>query len=267
MKDIFDINLISIIVLSLLSIVAIKYKISKYYRVGLLITSLVYIGFYLKECICPIGAFQYLAIDFRNIFSKDNLNFLLLFIVPIIFTIFFGRIYCSTVCPMGAYQELLFKLGKKLKINNGNSSLGKFKILVYFKYFFMVTIIVFSVITGVAVFCGFDPFFSLFNFSGTTLSFILLGLVTIVSLFKPRLWCRIICPYGALLGITSLMTNVFSKKTKVKLGAPVIGHNCKNCKLCNKSCIVGAIENKSIDSSECISCGNCKKVCKFDSIK
>lgn len=266
MLEIFDINLISIIILLALSIITIKLNLNSKYRIGLLIVSLLYVGFYLKECICPIGAFQYLAIDYKNIFTKDNLNFLLLFSLPIFVTIIWGRVYCGSVCPMGAYQELLFKLGTKLKINKGKTSLGKFKFLTYFKYFFMVGIITFSIISGVAVFCGLDPFYALFNFQGTTLSYTLLALVTIVSLFHSRLWCRIVCPYGALLGIFSRMSSALNK-LNLNFGNPKILSNCTNCKACHKPCITGAIENKKIDSLECISCGMCKKICKFNSIK
>lgn len=267
MSSIFDINLISIIVLSILAVIVLKLNLNKFYRIGLLIISTGYIGFYLKECICPIGAFQYLAIGYKNIFSKDNLNFILLFTVPIIFTILFGRIYCGTVCPMGAFQELLFKIGKKLKLNKGDTSLGRFEPLLYFKYFFMIGIIVFSIGTGIAVFCSFDPFFALFNLNGSKLAFTLLGIVTILSLFKSRLWCRIVCPYGALLGIAALITTHVSKKVNFRFGAPIIDDSCKNCKMCNNKCVMGAIDNKIIDTSECISCGLCKKVCKFNSIK
>lgn len=267
MSSIFDINLISIIILSLLAIIGIKLNLNKHYRTGLLIFSLIFIGFYLKECICPIGAFQYLAIDFKNVLSFDNLNFLLLFTVPIVFTIFFGRIYCSYVCPMGAYQEFLFRLGTKLKINKGTVSLGKLKFLLYFKYFFMISIIVFSVITGVAVFCNFDPFFALFNLNGSKLAFTLLGILSFLSLLKSRIWCRVVCPYGALLSLVSFGTSFLSKKLNIKIGTPHIAKTCKSCKLCKNNCTVGAIENDTIDSSECISCGMCKNVCKFNSIK
>lgn len=266
MLEIFDINLISIIILLILSIVAIKLNLNTKYRFGLLIISLFYIGFYLKECICPIGAFQYLAIDYRNLFTKDNINFLLLFFIPIFVTLIWGRVYCGSVCPMGAYQELLFKLGTKLKFNKGKSSLGKFKYLTYFKYFFMVGIITFSIISGVAVFCGLDPFYALFNFQGTILSYSLLAIVTIASLLQSRLWCRIVCPYGALLGIFSKIGSTLNK-SDLSLGNPKILKSCIGCNACHKNCITDAIEDKKIDSLECISCGVCKKTCKFNSIK
>jgi len=267
MAEIFDINLISLIIMLILAIIVFKFNLSNRYRIGLLTISLIYVGFYLKECICPIGAFQYLAMGYKDIFNKDNINFLLLFGLPIIVTIFWGRVYCGAVCPMGAYQELLFKIGTKLKINKGNTSLGKFKVLTYFKYFFMVGIITFSIISGVAVFCGIDPFYVLFNFDGKPLAIGLLILVTIISLFKSRIWCRVVCPYGALLGIFGGISEFWGEKFKFGIGNPKIDKTCVNCKICNKNCITGAIENKKIDSLECISCGVCKKSCKFNSVK
>lgn len=37
------------------------------------------------------------------------------FVLIIILTFFFGRIYCSTICPLGAFQDFIIWLRKKFK--------------------------------------------------------------------------------------------------------------------------------------------------------
>jgi NADH:ubiquinone oxidoreductase subunit F (NADH-binding) len=52
----------------------------------------------------------------------------------------------------------------------------------------------------------------------------------------------------------------------------VINQNCTGCQLCLKNCPVGAVqgakkEQHRIDSGNCIKCGACKSVCKFEAVE
>lgn len=248
----------------LFSLLIYKLNAPRIYRIVTLIVSLVFLGFYLKGYLCPIGAFQNIAILKKDIFLTENLTTLLLFIIPSAFIIFGGRIFCGSVCPMGSLQELLFNLGTKLKLNRGGSGKSIPDFMHYFKYFFMTGIITFTLILGIPVFCGIDPFQTLFSFSGTVVSIVLLVMVTLVSLFISRFWCRVVCPYGAFLALLSEILRLL----KIKTGSPKIdADSCKSCSLCSNNCPVHAIHSNVIDSAECISCGKCKTVCHFKSCK
>jgi polyferredoxin len=76
------------------------------------------------------------------------------------------------------------------------------------------------------------------------------GLVAL-NLLAHRFWCRYLCPLGALLGILA----------RFSLFRPVIGSGCTECKLCARSCKVGAIETKADDfhivAQECTVCLDC----------
>ena len=79
-------------------------------RAGLLlltIVSLAWLGFWRAGCVCPIGAIQNVT---QAVFDKDYLAggaVIVVFTLPLVFTLFFGRSFCAAVCPLGAVQELV----------------------------------------------------------------------------------------------------------------------------------------------------------------
>lgn len=78
--------------------------------------------------------------------------------------------------------------------------------------------------------------------------------VLFLNRIKPRFWCRMLCPLGALLGLTSKFSVMKLEKDEEK---------CTDCKLCVKNCQGAAspIPGKQWESSECLSCFNCFNVC------
>lgn len=90
-----------------------------------------------------------------------------------------------------------------------------------------------------------------------------IGLVFLVILFlnriRPRFWCRVLCPLGALLGFFSRFSLLKLEQNEEK---------CTQCNLCLKTC-QGAASPKPDqlwEGSECVSCFNCFKVCPEDAI-
>ena len=53
------------------------------------------------------------------------------FIVVILFTILFGRIYCSSVCPLGTLQDIVSRFALFLNKNKYFRMLNNFKLLKY----------------------------------------------------------------------------------------------------------------------------------------
>lgn len=71
------------------------------------IFSLAYFGFYRTGCICPVGSTQNVM---AGIFLPDvgvSVAVLSFFVMPLLFSLFFGRVFCASVCPLGAMQELV----------------------------------------------------------------------------------------------------------------------------------------------------------------
>jgi polyferredoxin len=56
---------------------------------------------------------------------------------------------------------------------------------------------------------------------------VVLGLFVLASVFIPNFWCRFLCPYGALLGLTSWLS-----PTRIRRNA----ETCVDCAECAKAC-------------------------------
>ncbi len=78
------------------------------------------------------------------------------------------------------------------------------------------------------------------------------ALLFVLEKYKPRFWCRYVCPAGALLALFSVKPLVRRRVVR-----------CTQCGTCAKICPMGCIAgNGSLASHrECINCGNCADVC------
>ncbi|HEY9060355.1 MAG TPA: 4Fe-4S binding protein [Pseudobacteroides sp.] len=248
-------NLITLVFLSIASFLLflqIKWRQFKWLRYVLLGTSLVYLGFVTGGCPSPIGSVQQIPIFFSSIVQGKALDWVVVLIVPIVFAIFFGRVYCGGVCPFGAVQEFVHKAGTKLRLNVQIKS-GTDRILKNLRYIFLGGLFLLAIATGTAWLCRFDPFAALFNFNWTTITLVASVIMLIASFINSRPFCRYICPYGVLLALVSRAVLVFKMKKLITW--------CKNCTICEKSCPTGAISRGIISESECIRCGECIDVC------
>lgn len=94
--------------------------------------------------------------------------------------------------------------------------------------------------------------------TGWIIGFLFL-LVLFLNRIRPRFWCRILCPLGALLGVFSKFNILTLKKDEAK---------CTHCGACVKTC-QGAASPEPGDqwkNSECLLCLNCTQNCKEDAL-
>lgn len=167
--------------------------------------SLMILGFGVQGCFCPLGAFQYL-------FTPEGLAFLgasglAILLLPVVFSIFFGRVFCGWVCPIGAVQEFLFRIHVPGRISPSGKIHRKFRYMSYVILFGLIVVILlnrFGVVnlSWQAPFCQIDPFHTIFTLflSG---SLIVAGIMIILSIFVRRFFCRYLCFYGAALNLFS----------------------------------------------------------------
>jgi ferredoxin len=145
--------------------------------------------------------------------------------LPLFVALFFGRIFCSSVCPFGAVQELT--AFKNFRIPEGVEH-----VLSLFRFFWL-GVGVFFIVTGLGYFvCRFDPYVGLFRLGGVYSVLIFSGIFLLLGLFIGRPFCRFLCPYGALLGLCG---SVSAKKISVTPG------ECTKCRLCEEICPYNAI--------------------------
>jgi NosR/NirI family nitrous oxide reductase transcriptional regulator len=168
-------------------------------RFALLTFSLFYFGFLLRQALCPIATLQMVFV------LKDRvvLTFFifLVFLLPILTTLLFGRIFCNFLCPIGAAQELIFRVPRmffKIPIFTKIP-----RVLFHLPYLTLFFTVLGSALLSRAIFCQFDPFGSLLGCNPISWKVAILGLLLLFSLFIFRPFCDFLCPLG---GIFKILT-------------------------------------------------------------
>ena len=170
--------------------------------------SLMILGFGVQGCFCPLGTFQYA-------FTAGGLAFLgltgvLIFALPLVFSAFFGRVFCGWVCPFGALQEFLYRIHVPGRFSPSGKVHHRLKHLSKVILFALVAAILlnrFGVISlqWPAPFCNIDPFHTIFTLflSG---SLVVAGVTIILAIFIRRFFCKYLCFYGAAQAIMAKLT-------------------------------------------------------------
>ncbi|NWF88623.1 MAG: 4Fe-4S dicluster domain-containing protein [Ignavibacteriaceae bacterium] len=229
-------------------------------------------------------------IKFLNTAGFSTLGFL----VIIILTFLFGRIYCSTICPLGTFQDIVSYFSKKISKKRKHFLLKPYSLV---KYSILAITIIFVLGGSIYLLILLDPF-SIFgkiisnivrplllimnnilasmleslgiywlypveirniDWISVSVAFIFFISIGMMSFVRGRLYCNLVCPVGTLLGL-------FSKFSFYKIA--IDKANCRSCNLCEKECKAGCIDkkNKIIDFSRCVGCFNCFTACHSDGI-
>lgn len=259
-------NIIGISILLTLSYLVVRFRFFDL-RFYIMLAAFLFLGFYLQGCICPIGAFVNISGILTDGFSVTAFYWLLLVSLPILFVLAAGRIFCSHVCPIGAFQELVYRLARRLKLSSMHYDPNKYNWLIYIKYFMMSSLVVYGLFFGYSVFCDYEPFLFLFTGTGGVVALVLLLGVIFFSAIIKRPWCRVLCPYGALLAIVSWISNKGKHVLGIKRAEPEIdGESCTGCRRCESKCPAGAISDSIINITECFSCQECVRACRIKAI-
>jgi len=188
--------------------------------------SLFYFGFWRKGCVCSIGAIQNIVL---SIFDRDYavpFVVVVFFLLPLVFTLFFGRTFCAAVCPLGAVQDLV--LLRPVAVPSWLES-G----LRLFAYAYLGAAVLFAATGSAFIICRYDPFISFFRLSGSLNILVLGGCFLLVGVFIGRPYCRFFCPYGVILRQLSRLS---------KWRVSITPDDCIKCRLCEDSCPFGAIK-------------------------
>ncbi|MFP4378865.1 MAG: 4Fe-4S binding protein [Candidatus Sumerlaeia bacterium] len=192
---------------------------------GMTIFAVLYFGFYRRGCVCPIGAIGNVSMAiFDPTYALPGFV-LLFFLLPLVLSIFYGRVFCAGVCPLGAMQELI--LVKPIRVprylDEGLSII---------RYFYLGFAVLFAALGSQLIICQYDPFVSFWRFSAQFYLWVISIAFIILCMFVGRAYCRYLCPYGALLSLLSR----FSWKH-----VTITPDKCVVCGLCRDACPFGAI--------------------------
>jgi polyferredoxin len=173
------------------------------------------------------------------------------------------KTFCSWLCPVGAISENLWILGKKLFKRNFTLPRWadiplralKYVLLGLFVYAVasMPVMAIRAFLSGPYGIVADVKMLNFFRYLSTTAAAVLVVLV-VLSVFIQNFWCRYLCPYGALMGLASLISPLRIRRD------PGL---CIDCAKCSKACPsvlpVDALIN--VRSAECTGCLECVAAC------
>lgn len=214
----------------------------------------------------------------------------------LLLTLVFGRVYCSTVCPLGVTQDIIAWFGRL----GSNRRRYKYRYSRPLTWLRIATLALFVIVlvAGVAAIPALMEPYSIYGravsstlepltvwvnnlladsaaraesytFYSTEVrmrSLLVAGIalaevavIAVLAWRNGRTWCNTICPVGTILGFIS----------RWSLLRPAIDTSkCVGCSLCARSCKAACIDDKAhaIDYSRCVACMDCIGNCSHGAI-
>ncbi|MDE6339983.1 MAG: 4Fe-4S binding protein [Muribaculaceae bacterium] len=199
-------------------------------------------------------------------------------LVWIVLTLMLGRVYCSSVCPIGTLSDLFIRLRRNIRPLNlpfNYRERRKWSIHIMFVYFICV-ILGISVISWLIepwnIMCNivavYNPsaiestWISLGIGSGVGIAAGLIALIAIagMSMMSGRRFCTDICPVGTAMGLLHEYT-----VCHIEINPDLCTH-CGDCEtICKSECI--KVSQNLVDNARCVRCFDCLAVCPHEAIR
>ncbi|MEI6274365.1 MAG: 4Fe-4S binding protein [Prolixibacteraceae bacterium] len=257
------------------------------------------------EAYCPFGGIQALSSFLLNGSLACTMTSaqIAMGVMLMIGVVLFSKLFCSYICPIGTISEWLGKLGEKIKVRITLSGLTD-TLMRSLKYLLLFITFYFTLGSN-ELFCKkYDPYYAIA--SGFSMDVVLLyaslaiAIVIIGSVFIRLLWCKYLCPLGAIsnlfkfawfflaviliyivliklnftihfawpLGILCLGGYILEIWGTRLLFIPVarITRNettCTDCQLCSRKCpqAIDVASMKVVNHIDCNLCSECITVC------
>lgn len=197
--------------------------------------------------------------------------------IPLLGTILLGRVFCGWICPVGFLLELSGKLRGVLRFLELKP--GRVRLWPGDKYLVLGLGLAASFVIGLPVLGylyppallgrevhnGVTVMFDraeegLLGFSAAGLSiasWFLIGIALVELAFGPRLWCRALCPGGAVYAALGRFRLIRVRRNASR---------CTECGECVLACEMGLSPMTDRTGIECDNCGACVASCPDDAL-
>jgi polyferredoxin len=217
------------------------------------------------DAFLPIGAlmaFKFFAVT--GIVEPIHPSGLILFIAITGVSLFLKKGFCGWICPVGTLSQYVWMLGEKVLGRNfrveqyTDIGLRAIKYTLLALFFWVIVVAMGS--TMILMFFGSDYYkladvkmLKFFTDMSSLTFWVLIGLGVLSLLYK-NVWCRYLCPYGALLGIISRWSPVKVRRNE---------EQCIHCHACTRHCptLIDVEKKDVIKSGECFGCMTCVSRC------
>ena len=173
-----------------------------------------------------------------------------------------SRFFCGWFCAFGALQGIFGWLGKKIYRRRFTVPAKLDAVLRWVKYPLLVAIVYFTWRAADLVIRPYDPLAAYGHLSAGlaavwaefAVGFVMLVVVLLLSMLYERVFCKYICPLGAVNAILGRIPLFRVKR---------LATTCISCSKCDKACPMNIEVSKagSITSPECIACMECVSAC------
>lgn len=214
----------------------------------------------------------------------------IILLVWVVLTVLFGRIYCSSVCPLSTYQDISGQLSKRigkkkrytysraktwlrlgvagvvvitslcgfgllLNLADPYSAYGRVAINLFKPLYLLGNNLLESVFSGYGNYTFYQVEVSVREYVSFGVALLTLLGIGFLAWKNGRTWCNTICPVGTTLGILSRFS-LFRVRMDPDL--------CNSCGKCASVCKASCINSKehTVDHSRCVACFNCLDSCR-----
>ncbi len=230
-----------------------------YLRYGYLVYTVIFIGWYSLAQLSIVNVLTFVSAathDFSwETFMIDPILFILWSFVAMTILLWGRGVYCGWLCPFGASQELIFKIGERFGVRSYEFPAALHERLWAIKYLVMLGLFAVSLqsFSQAELLAEIEPFKTVFSLHfHREWGYVIYAVAfLLISAINRKFYCRYICPLGAALTFPSKFKIFDWLRRRKECGRP--------CQTCRAECEVGAIRlTGEIISQECHYCLDCQ---------
>lgn len=194
-------------------------------------------------------------------------------------TVLFGRIYCSFVCPVGALQDVVAGIRRRIpRLRRAGFYREPMKVRYHVLIIYFVCLLLsfaavplliepWSIMRNIAQTVNPGPMqamwirFGLNAATGVVAGIASLVMLLVWSWFSGRDFCNVVCPIGTALGMLVDRNVIYHIE--------IDPDRCTSCMKCEEECKSGCIKvvSRYVDNSRCVRCFDCVANCPEKAIR